>query len=234
MRAPVNRALNILGAAVICGAVVAGCVQTPAAPTSPVASPTPAAFATPTQPPIRETSLSGATPTATVAPAVSGAASSLGIESAVSAIYDRVSPAIVQILVQGVGQSTPFGQVPQAGEGSGIVVDDQGDILTNYHVVSGTQTIQVTLPDGTSLDAKLLGSDPGSDLAVIRVDLSQPAAANAKLAVAALGDSDQVKPGQIAIAIGNPFGLDDTLTVGFVSAVNRTRDEEPARGRSVE
>ena len=237
MYKPVSRTLNLLGAAVICGVVGVSCVQSPAPSASEAASPTPiaAALATPSQPQVQQTSLGDAAATPTVAASpVGAAAGGVGVESAVAAIYNQVSPAIVQVLVQGASQTTPFGQVPQSGEGSGIVVDNKGDILTNYHVVADAQAIQVTLADGTSLDARLLGSDPGDDLAVINVDLSQPGAASAKLAAATLGDSDQVKPGQIAIAIGNPFGLDDTLTVGFISAVNRTRDEgadsRPIRG----
>ena len=236
MSSTAGKALRLLVAALIFGAVAVGCVQLPVpSATQDAASiaPTATAPASPTQAVVRPASPSGRSPTVDAAAPAAGAAG-LDLESAVSEIYDRVSPAVVQIVVQGISQSTPSGQVPQVGEGSGVVLDDQGHILTNYHVVSGARSIDVTLADGTTAPAALLGSDPGNDLAVIRVDLPKLGESASKLSAATLGDSDQVKPGQVAIAIGNPFGLDDTLTVGFVSAVNRTRDEgagsRPVRG----
>jgi S1-C subfamily serine protease len=108
-----------------------------------------------------------------------------------------------------------FGQ--ENGSGSGVIIDKQGFILTNYHVVSGADTLEVTLPDGSALPATVVGTDPGSDLAVISID---PPAGG--LTAAHLGDSDQLKVGDSVYAIGNPFGLEDTFTAGVVSAVGRT------------
>jgi putative serine protease PepD len=105
--------------------------------------------------------------------------------------------------------------IPREGQGSGFVIDRKGYILTNNHVVAKAQKITVTLVNGKKLPASLVGRDPVSDLAVIKI----PAASVD--AVAVLGDSDQVRVGQKAIAIGNPFGLSHSLTTGIVSALNR-------------
>lgn len=154
-------------------------------------------------------------------------------------IYAKVNPSVVSIQVieasQPVSSSNqgsqipgfPFGfanpnqQSPQTQSqsvalGSGIIWDSQGDIVTNNHVVSGASQITVTFADGTSVPAKLVGADPNSDLAVIKV--SAPAS---ELVPITVGNSDQVKVGQIAIAIGNPYGEANTMTAGIISALNR-------------
>ena len=153
-------------------------------------------------------------------------ASLTDLEQSVSGVYERVSPAVVFIVSEGAVQTTPLGSFPETGAGSGIVVDGRGYILTNNHVVSGAQKLEVTLSDGTVASATLVGSDPGNDLALIKVDVPKE-----KLTVATLGDSNAVKPGQLAIAIGNPFGLEGTVTVGFVSATGRYRatDSRPMK-----
>jgi 2-alkenal reductase len=119
------------------------------------------------------------------------------------------------------GQNTPFGfgnSAPvQQGLGSGFVWDNQGHIVTNNHVVDGADQIRVTFADGTTVDAKRVGNDPNSDLAVIQVDV--PAG---QLHPVTLADSSQVKVGQLAIAIGNPYGLSGTMTSGIISALSRT------------
>lgn len=107
----------------------------------------------------------------------------------------------------------PFGQ----SLGSGFVWDEQGHIVTNNHVVEGAEKIEVTFSDGTVVPAELVGADPDSDLAVIRVNMPSN-----KLHPVLLGDSDQLRVGQLAIAIGNPFGLEGTMTVGIVSALGRS------------
>jgi S1-C subfamily serine protease len=127
-------------------------------------------------------------------------------------IYQQVRPSVVVITSTSSGR---FGQ--SEGSGSGIIIDDQGFILTNYHVVSGADDIEVTLDDGSTLAATLVGSDPGNDLAVIRVD---PPADG--LTVARLGNSDELLVGDAVFAIGNPFGLEATFTEGIVSALGRT------------
>jgi S1-C subfamily serine protease len=138
-------------------------------------------------------------------------------EDTVVSVYEKVSPAVVNITSTGIQVDTPLGQMPQQGAGSGVIIDDQGHILTNNHVVEGASQLEVTLANGDSVEGKLLGRDPGSDLAVIKIDVDK-----SKLTVASLGDSTALKVGQLAIAIGNPFGLDRTVTVGVISSLGRT------------
>ncbi len=140
-------------------------------------------------------------------------------------IYAKVNPSVVNVEVVeqstlGQGFSRRFGQGGQGvqtGLGSGFVWDTQGYIVTNNHVVDGASKVTVTFADGTTADAKVVGKDLNSDLAVIQV--SVPAS---KLQPVTLADSTQVKVGQMAIAIGNPFGLSGTMTTGIVSGLNRT------------
>ena len=112
-----------------------------------------------------------------------------------------------------------FGSGPsiqqQQGQGSGFITRSDGVILTNAHVVDGANEVDVTLPDGRSYSGKVLGADPVTDVAVVKVAASG-------LPVAPLGDSSKVRPGEWAIAIGNPLGLDNTVTAGIISAVQRT------------
>ena len=151
------------------------------------------------------------------------------LEATFESIYQMVNPSVVNIEVVEAaapssnsrsGRSNPFGnsgtQVSQA-LGSGFIWDTQGHIVTNNHVVSGASSISVTFSDGTTVDAKLVGADPNADLAVIQVN------APAKLLVpVTLGDTAAVKVGEIAIAIGNPFGLQGTMTQGIISGLQRT------------
>jgi S1-C subfamily serine protease len=119
------------------------------------------------------------------------------------------------------GQSVPglpFEPDAVRGEGSGFVWDAEGHIVTNAHVVDNAEAVIVIFPDGLEVEGKVLGSDPSADLAVVQVT-GVPAN---KLVPVALGDSDAVKVGQLAVAIGNPFGLANTMTTGIVSAVGRT------------
>lgn len=151
-------------------------------------------------------------------------------------IYSMVNPSVVNIrVVSKVDASTsdvpqipgfPFFNPPQqqgpeqqfqAALGSGFVWDEDGHIVTNNHVVSGADQIEVTFSDGTIIPASLVGADPDSDLAVIKVDV--PAA---QLHPVTLADSISIKVGQLAIAIGNPFGLEGTMTTGIISAVGRS------------
>ncbi|HWN98712.1 MAG TPA: trypsin-like peptidase domain-containing protein [Blastocatellia bacterium] len=132
------------------------------------------------------------------------------------AIFDKASPAVVYIYATSIN---PY-QVAQRVEhivGSGFIFDASGLILTNSHVAFGRQFMGVTLDNGTSVQAQLVGADPILDIAVLRI----PKPNEGTLPVVELGDSDRVRVGEDALAIGNPLGLDQTLTVGTVSAINR-------------
>ncbi len=147
------------------------------------------------------------------------------LEGRLQEIYATASPSVVHIrvFVQAVGQAVPAAPMAQ-GEGSGFVWDRQGHIVTNNHVVSGARRITVTFADGTTAPAAVVGTDPDSDLAVIKVDPTVT-----KLQPVTVGDSTQVKVGQFVVAIGNPFGLEGSMTFGIVSALGRTL---PAGGES--
>jgi serine protease Do len=154
-------------------------------------------------------------------------------------LYQRVGPSVVNIQVvegatSGQSQVDPFGGQGQGSPqvqralGSGFVWDQQGHIVTNNHVAGTASKIEVTFSDGTTLPAKLVGADPDSDLAVIQVS-----GANDLLKPVEMADSSQVKVGQLAIAIGNPFGLSGTMTTGIVSAMERSLPaQENAQGSS--
>lgn len=136
-----------------------------------------------------------------------------GIETTLESIYARVNPSVVLIQVTiPLSISNPGG----GALGSGFVWDTQGDIVTNNHVISGASSMTVTFSDGTTVDASLVGADADSDLAVIKVNPS-----GLQLQPVILGDSTTIQVGQLAVAIGNPFGLENTMTVGFVSAIGR-------------
>jgi S1-C subfamily serine protease len=132
---------------------------------------------------------------------------------AVVSVVDRIGPAVVRIDARG-GSPTPRGR-EAGGSGSGFVFASDGLILTNSHVVSGATRPSVTLPDGQQARADLIGADPDTDLAVLRISA-------ADLVAAPLGDSAAIRPGQLAIAIGNPFGFQHTVTAGVVSALGRS------------
>ncbi len=131
-------------------------------------------------------------------------------------VFEKVHPAVVNIVATTLGVNFWMEIIPREGQGSGFIIDREGYILTNNHVVAKAQKIIVTLSDGRKIAASLVGRDPTSDLAVIKIPSGK-----ADMAVS-LGDSDQVRVGQKAIAIGNPFGLSHTLTTGIVSALRRS------------
>ncbi|PYM45345.1 MAG: peptidase, partial [Candidatus Rokuibacteriota bacterium] len=160
------------------------------------------------------------------------------LEEAFTTVADRVTPAVVNVSTVPRKQSaeeTPerfreffgeefyerfFRRRPREdtrASGSGVTVDPRGYILTNNHVIENAQDITVRLSDGRKFTAKLVGRDPKTDLAVLKVEAPSP------LPAAELGDSDHLRVGQWAIAIGNPFGLDRTVTVGIISATARNR-----------
>ena len=139
----------------------------------------------------------------------------------------RAAPAVVSISTQSAQAQgadpwyryhfgAPEGEQPSGGVGSGVIVNAAGFVLTNNHVVEGGQDIEVQLADGRRANAKVLGTDPETDLAVLKIQMS-------RLPVIELGDSNTLAVGDTVLAIGNPFGMGQTVTSGIVSALGRTR-----------
>jgi serine protease Do len=163
--------------------------------------------------------LAPASLTAQVPPAPPAAAPGpVGVTSEEQVVIDvvkMVRPSVVNINTESQVQ-TFFGVFPQQGAGSGVIVRSNGYILTNNHVVQGATNIRVTLLGGKVLPGKIVGTDPLVDLAVIKVNAPDP------LPAAQLGSSGSLEVGQLAIAIGNPFGLGSTVTTGVISALNRS------------
>ncbi|SPF34819.1 DegP2 peptidase. Serine peptidase. MEROPS family S01B [Syntrophobacter sp. SbD1] len=135
-------------------------------------------------------------------------------------LYQRVSPGVVNITSTVIEHDFFLNVVPRKGTGSGSIIDPRGYILTNNHVI-GDGKLEVTLSDGEKYKARLIGSDPDTDLAVVKIDSPEHS-----LTVIQMGDSAHLKVGQQAMAIGNPFGLGQTLTTGIVSSVGRTMRAE--------
>jgi S1-C subfamily serine protease len=138
-------------------------------------------------------------------------------ERSIVEVYRRASPAVVNVTTRTVEFDFFYGTVPVEGTGSGFIINQDGTIVTNHHVVAEAQQIQVTLADRSSFEARVVGSDPISDLAVLRIKPGTH-----KLPTVPLGDSDQLQVGQTVLAIGNPFGFQGTLTKGVISALERT------------
>jgi Do/DeqQ family serine protease len=180
-----------------------------------------------------------------VAPVSSPSATADALQAAFVTVAEKVRPAVVNIgtvqvsrsrrpsVVPGPGTDDPFfkdffdqffgrrGQGPreefrQPGLGSGVIIDKRGFVLTNFHVIRGADSVTVKLPSNQEFQGRIVGTDTKTDLAIIRF---QP---EGDLRVATLGDSDRLRVGEWAIAIGNPFGLDQTVTVGVISATGRS------------
>ncbi|MGG6269683.1 HhoA/HhoB/HtrA family serine endopeptidase [Leptolyngbya sp. AN03gr2] len=158
-------------------------------------------------------------------------------ENFISSAVDRAGPAVVRInATRRVSSNVPeafrnpvfkrfFGdQVPapedrvERGTGSGFLLSSDGRLLTNAHVVEGTDTVEVTLKDGRTLEGRVVGTDPVTDVAAVKIDANQ-------LPTVTLGKSTSLVPGQWAIAIGNPLGLDNTVTAGIISATGRSSSQ---------
>lgn len=142
-------------------------------------------------------------------------------------VYRATNKAVVNITT--VTSPSPeevfFNVLPKEGSGSGTIIDSAGHILTNNHVVGGARTVRVTLFDGSNLSADVVGTDPTNDLAVIKINPPS----GVKLSTIPYGDSSKLEVGRRVLAIGNPFGLDRTLTCGIVSSIGRTLRTENGR-----
>lgn len=139
---------------------------------------------------------------------ISGDAAAL--DATLTSLYKRVNPGVVSLVVLSASSSS---------SGSGFVYDKEGHIITNYHVVEGAEVVEVDFPDGTKVYGNIIATDLDSDLAVIQVDVPEE-----KLYPLTLGDSDTLQVGQIVVAIGNPFRLSSTMTLGIISAKGRILD----------
>ncbi len=132
-------------------------------------------------------------------------------------VYKRAAPGVVNITSTVLERDFFFGIVPREGAGSGAIIDSRGYILTNNHVIKEARRIEVTLSDGSKWPGKLVGADPENDLAVIKIE-----APAGRLTPLPLGSSKDLQVGQKVMAIGNPFGLGETLTVGIISSLGRS------------
>ena len=140
-------------------------------------------------------------------------------EQMVVSLYEKANPAVVRVETV-INTPDRFGFLfPHGGQGSGFLVDTEGHILTNYHVVHDASTVQVVLPNGETLDAKVAGRSPADDVALLKVDAKDVAG----IEPLPLADSSAIETGQMAIAVGSPFGLDNSVTVGVISGVERSR-----------
>jgi S1-C subfamily serine protease len=174
------------------------------------AAPLPPATVSPTEPPV----VSSAEPP--VVSPVEPPAGVISLEAEIIEVYDYIGRSVVNITNRSYGYDFFFRPIPQEGTGSGFVYDTDGHIVTNYHVIEGADELFVTLADETTVPATVAGADPSNDLAVLRIETpAEP------LRPVPLGESDTLQVGQFVIAIGNPFGLERTLTVGVVSALGR-------------
>lgn len=154
-------------------------------------------------------------------PGVSFASVLTSEEGNTTSVYETVADSVVNITSTSIQYGFFFLAFPTSGSGSGIILKDDGTIVTNYHVIANAKRIEVTLADGTHWEAKLVGASPERDLAVIRID-----AEGHVLKPIVLGDSDSLQVGQKVLAIGNPFGLGQTLTTGTVSMLGRDIQHE--------
>jgi S1-C subfamily serine protease len=140
------------------------------------------------------------------------------------AVYEKANRSVVHITTKSARTELLFVEVPTEGAGSGSILDRNGHVLTNYHVVEGAQQIRVTLHDGDEYEATLVGHDAPNDIAVLRIS-----APSENLIPMQLGDSSRLRVGQLVYAIGNPFGLERTMTTGIISSLNRSLPTKQGR-----
>ncbi len=163
-----------------------------------------------------------AAPSVRVNPAQAALLAETDLQQRLIDLYKRVNPGVVAIRVYGGANLPSEGDFDfPTGQGSGFVYDKQGHIVTNYHVIRGGDRFEVIFANGDKVWAEVVGVDEGSDLAVLRVDVPPE-----QLVPLPVGDSDQVQVGQIVVALGNPFGLQGSMTLGIVSARGRTLPSE--------
>ena len=139
------------------------------------------------------------------------------LERQVMDVYARLSRGVVNVTSQSFSYNFFMEAIPREGSGSGFVFDRNGNIVTNFHVIEGAAELYVTFFDETRVSAQIVGTDPSNDLAVLKVNVDQEL-----LHVIPIGESDKLKVGRFVVAIGNPFGLEQTLTTGVVSSLGRT------------
>ncbi len=236
-----RRTLLLCGLSALLGALASSCLVGPFDGARPIAAQPPGDFAVPggaaPEPPVPLQSAqpafgtSDAVPPVALAgspnPAAGGASvdpaddldlAELTPEERVNiAVYEQANRSVVNITTRGYrGDRFFFLEVPSEGEGSGSVIDKQGHIVTNSHVIEGAQEIQVTLFNSKSYEARLVGFDPGTDIAVIRIN-----APPEELFPVRFGDSSRLRVGQKVYALGNPFGLERTLSTGIISSLDR-------------
>ncbi len=164
-------------------------------------------------------------PVATPAPVLDEVAAANELEAQVTTVYDNTAPAVVNITSRRTVTDFFMRSSAQEGTGSGFVWDDRGHIVTNYHVIQNADQVLVTFASGATYEALVVGSDAANDLAVIQVDAGDDLPQALELA-----DSTQLRVGQFVIAIGNPFGLDNTLTLGVISALGRVIESPEQNG----
>ena len=205
----------LLGTVVLLVFLGTGCVLTRFVVMSTPVPPTPP----PTEAPVtREVQASPTAPPEPepVAPLEDEGAAAIALQEQIISVYQSGAPSVVNITNRSIVYDMNMQPMPQQGGGTGFVYDGEGHIVTNFHVIEGADQLLVRLASGQEYEAELIGQDPTDDLAVIRISAGEdlPPALP-------LGDSDTVRVGQFVVAIGNPFGLEQTLTVGIVSALGR-------------
>ena len=158
------------------------------------------------------------------APVIAPQESGVELERRVMEVFENAGPGVVNITSRSISYDFFLRPIPQEGSGSGFVYDREGHIVTNFHVVGGSRELFVTFFDESRVPATLVGADPSNDLAVIKVDVAPEL-----LRKIPLGDSEGLKVGRFVVAIGNPFGLQQTLTTGVVSSLGRVIESPDGR-----